>query len=80
MFMETSTKIYFKKLILIQLRRVLAYDNNMQIRLLFTMALYKSYNNKNLIVDAVTVYTLASMKSIEYLEMYMLLIKIRIKD
>ena len=78
--METSTKIYFKKLILIQLRRVLAYDNNMQIRLLLTMALYKSYNNKNLIVVAVTVYTSASMKSIEYLEMYMLLIKIRIKD
>ena len=66
--METSTKIYFKKLILIQLRRVLAYDNNMQIRLLFTMALYKSYNNKNLIVDAVTVYTSASIIGIEYLE------------
>ena len=68
MFMETSTKIYFKKLIFKQLRRVLGYDNNMQIRLLLTMALYKSHNNKDLIVDAVTVYTSASLIGIEHLE------------
>ena len=66
--METSTKIYFKKLIFKQLRRVLGYDNNMQIRLLLTMALYKSHNNKDLIVDAVTVYTSASLIGIEHLE------------
>ena len=68
MFMETSTKIYFKKLIFKQLRRVLGYDNNMQIRLLLTMALYKSHNNKDLIVDAVTVYTSASLIGIEHFE------------
>ena len=66
--METSTTIYFKKLTFEQLRRVLGYDNNMQIRLLLTMALYKSHNNKDLIVDAVTVYTSASLISIEHLE------------
>ena len=68
MFMETSTKIYFKKFIFKQLRRVLGYDNNMPIRLLLTMALYKSHNNKDLIVDAVTVYTSASLIGIEHLE------------
>ena len=68
MFMETSTKIYFKKLIFKQLRRVLGYDNNMQTRLLLTMALYKSHNNKDLIVDAVTVYTSASLIGIEHFE------------
>ena len=78
--METSTKIYFKKLIFKQLRRVLGYDNNMQIRLLLTMALYKSHNNKDLIVDAVTVYTSASLIGIEHFEIYMQLIKIKIKE
>ena len=80
MFMETSTKIYFKKFIFKQLRRVLGYDNNMQIRLLLTMALYKSHNNKDLIVDAATVYTSASLIGIEHFEIYLQLIKIKIKE
>ena len=78
--METSTTIHFKKLIFKQLRRVLGYDNNMQIRLLLTMAVYKSHNNKDLTVDAMTVYTSASLIGVEYLEMLMLLIKIRIRE
>ena len=43
------------------------------------MALYKSHN-KDLILDAVTVYTSASLIGIEHLEMWMLLIKIKIKE
>ena len=78
--METSTTIHFKKLIFKQLRRVLGYDNNMQIRLLLTMAVYKSHNNKDLIVDAMTVYTSASLIGVEYLEMLKLLIKTRIRE
>ena len=68
MFTETSITIYFKKLNLKQLIRDLGYDSNMQIRSLLPMAMHKSHNSKDLIADAVTVYTLASLIAVEYLE------------